>query len=44
MSHQAGHVLEHLTFEEIIMEMAILVIGIGAVAVWFFYGKDGRKE
>ena len=35
---------EYLTFKEIIMEMAILVIGIGAVALWFFYGKDGRKE
>ena len=35
---------EYLTFKEIIMEMAILVIGIGVVALWFFYGKDGRKE
>ena len=30
--------------KEVIMEMAILVIGIGAVAAWFFMTKDGRKE
>ena len=28
----------------VIMEMAILVVGIGAVALWFFMSKDGRKE
>jgi hypothetical protein len=31
--------------KEIIMEMAILVVGVGAVALWFFMTKDGgRKE
>ena len=31
--------------KEVIMEMAILVIGVGAVALWFFMTKDGgRKE
>jgi hypothetical protein len=30
--------------KEVIMEMAILVIGLGAVAAWFFMSKDGRKE
>jgi len=37
--------LEHLIFfKEKIMEMAILVVGIGAVVAWFFMSKDGRKE
>jgi hypothetical protein len=31
-------------FKEVIMEMAILVVGIGAVVAWFFMSKDGRKE
>jgi hypothetical protein len=30
--------------KEVIMEMAILVIGLGAVVAWFFMSKDGRKE
>ncbi|GAB1720569.1 MAG: hypothetical protein NTAFB09_23000 [Nitrosospira sp.] len=43
--HQAGQILEHLIFfKEKIMEMAILVVGIGAVVAWFFMSKDGRKE
>ena len=30
--------------KETIMEMGILVLGVGAIAVWFFMSKDGRKE
>lgn len=34
-----------LFLKEVIMEMAILIVGVGAVALWFFMTKDGgRKE
>ena len=32
------------TLKETIMELAILIVGVGAVAVWYFMPRGGRKE
>ena len=32
------------SIKEVIMELTILVVGVAAVALWFFLSKDGRHE
>ncbi|SEL26973.1 hypothetical protein SAMN05216387_107137 [Nitrosovibrio tenuis] len=41
---QSGSFLEHSLLTEVIMEMAILVIGVGAAALWFFLTKDKPSD